>query len=148
VATPNTPAGVAYYLDQADRAECVGARTAAVAMYRAALEHLLFEQGYTTGMLNAKIQELIRRRDAGEASGWARDLDADHLTVINRLGNFSIHPNDGDISGQSRLDSGLLSAVRELFSYLVDEVYEREERRRRSLARAREALQPPGGDAT
>src|SRR5665213_3516150 len=44
--TPNTPPAVAYYLDQAYRSESVGARSAAVAMFRGALDHLLFEQGY------------------------------------------------------------------------------------------------------
>jgi hypothetical protein len=48
--TPHTPPAVAYYLDQAARAQAVGARSAAVAMYRAALEHLLFDQGFKTGM--------------------------------------------------------------------------------------------------
>jgi hypothetical protein len=43
--TPHTPIGVAYYLDQAQRAKAVGAHSAAVAMFRGALEHLLFEQG-------------------------------------------------------------------------------------------------------
>lgn len=34
LATPHTPPGVGYYLDQAQRAESVGARSAAIAMYR------------------------------------------------------------------------------------------------------------------
>lgn len=40
VATPNTPSAVGYYLDQASRAHSVGATSAAIAMYRAALEQL------------------------------------------------------------------------------------------------------------
>src|SRR5664280_3689902 len=47
--TPNTPENVRYYLDQAHRAESVGAPSAAVAMYRSAVEMLLFEQGYEEG---------------------------------------------------------------------------------------------------
>jgi len=57
--TPNTPDGVKYYLDQAHRAETVGAASAAVTMYRSALEMLLYEQSYTKGMLNKKIEDLM-----------------------------------------------------------------------------------------
>ena len=51
IRTPNTPAGVAFYLDQAYRARAVGANSAAIAMYRGALEQLLFEQGFRKSML-------------------------------------------------------------------------------------------------
>ena len=51
LAMPNTPEGVAFYLDQAAKSHSVGANSAAIAMYRGALEHLLFQQGYKTGML-------------------------------------------------------------------------------------------------
>jgi hypothetical protein len=47
--TPHTPKAVAYYLDQAARAESVSARSAATAMYRAAVEQLLHEQGVHHG---------------------------------------------------------------------------------------------------
>jgi hypothetical protein len=43
LSTPNTPDGVKYYLDQAERANSVGALSAAIVMYRSALEHLLHE---------------------------------------------------------------------------------------------------------
>jgi hypothetical protein len=56
--TTHTPEGVAYYLDQASRSESAGANSAAIAMFRGALEHILFEQGYQTGMLNSKINKL------------------------------------------------------------------------------------------
>ncbi|MDH3727680.1 MAG: hypothetical protein OER77_09125 [Myxococcales bacterium] len=52
-ATPRTPEQVAYYLDQASRAEMTGANSAAVAMFRAALEQLFHQEGYTAGMLKA-----------------------------------------------------------------------------------------------
>ena len=50
LATPHTPTGVAFYLNQAQRAQSLGANSAAVAMFRGALEHLLYEQGYEDGM--------------------------------------------------------------------------------------------------
>ena len=58
ISTPHAPPAVTYYLDQAHRAQCLSARSAAVAMYRAALEQLLFDQGFTRGMLNQKIEDL------------------------------------------------------------------------------------------
>src|SRR6266487_4665846 len=67
LALPHTPEGVAYYLDQAARAESVDANSAAVAMYRAALEHLLYEQGYKAKMLGPKLGELEQAIKAGTA---------------------------------------------------------------------------------
>jgi hypothetical protein len=52
--TPHAPKGVAYYLDQAQRSQSVGANSAAVAMFRAALDYLLFEQGFKKGMCGQK----------------------------------------------------------------------------------------------
>ena len=101
LSTPLTPAPVAYYLDQAQRAQSIGALSAAVAMYRAALEQLLFEQGYRDGMLKAKIDALVADTDPPK---WVRDLDPEYLTVIKDLGNAAIHPNDGDITKQRALD--------------------------------------------
>jgi hypothetical protein len=72
VSTPNTPAAVAYYLDQAERSQAVGALSAAVAMYRAALEQLLFDQGYRDGMLAQKITKLIADE---KPPRWFEDLD-------------------------------------------------------------------------
>ncbi len=46
IATPNTPPKVSYFLDQAYKAEGGSAITAAVVMYRAALEQILKNQGF------------------------------------------------------------------------------------------------------
>jgi hypothetical protein len=124
LATAHTSAGVAYYLDQAGRAASVGARSAAVAMYRGALEHLLFEQGYTDGMLASKISDLEKAITAGTAPAWALDLETEFLQAIKDLGNASIHPNDGDVTKQAHLDDALLSAVRETFHLLLFLIYE------------------------
>ena len=96
--TPHTPAGVAYYLDQAQRSQSVGANSAAVAMFRAALDHLLFEQGFKKGMCGQKLAELEGAVKAGAAPKWANELDAEFLTVMKQLGDGAIHPNDGKIS--------------------------------------------------
>jgi hypothetical protein len=62
LSTPHTPQPVAYYLDQAKRAQSVGANSAAVAMYRSALEHLLYEQATRTGCSARRSSPTARDR--------------------------------------------------------------------------------------
>ncbi len=102
LSTPNTPEAVAYYLGQAYKSQAASANTAAIAMYRAALEHLLFEQGYTTRELGPKLGALDRDVTAGKGPPWAHRLNLAFLKVLKDLGNYSIHPNDGDVAGQER----------------------------------------------
>ncbi len=132
--TPHTPPGVAFYLDQAHKSESVGAYSAAVAMFRGALEHLLFEQGYKTGMLNAKLAKLEADIRSGSAPKWALELDIAFLQVLKDLGNGSIHPNDGDVRKQAALDGGLLLRVKEVFLYLLFLVYEAPHQKAAALA--------------
>jgi hypothetical protein len=136
LATPDTPASVAYYLDQAQRSQAMGAMSAAVAMYRAALEHLLHEQGYKSGMLNARITALMADQNSPE---WRDRLGRDYLDVINRLGNAAIHANDGDVSQQAIFDESFLAEIRELFIELLDEVYEQPAKKAGRLARLQHA---------
>jgi hypothetical protein len=133
LSTPNTPEPVAYYLDQAHRAQSVGAYSAAVAMFRAALEHILFGEGYEMRMLGPKIDALKKATDDGTAPKWARDLDPTYLSVIKELGDASIHPNDGDIQKQEAFDSALISMLKETFEELLMLVYEREHASRERL---------------
>jgi hypothetical protein len=87
VATPETPPGVAFYLDQAARCHSVGANSAAITMFRSALEWLLLDQGFTEPMLGPKRKALNRALEAGTAPQWASDLDPEFLDVIRQLGN-------------------------------------------------------------
>jgi hypothetical protein len=128
--TPNCPPAVAYYLDQAQRAQSAGALSAATAMYRSALEHLLFEQGFTDRMLGPKIQSALA---ADPPPAWLRDLHPEFLRVIKELGDAAIHPNDGDVERQRAFDSALLRRVRELFVELLHDVYELPHQRARRL---------------
>jgi hypothetical protein len=132
--TPRTPPGVAFYLDQAHKAESVGAYSAAVAMFRGALEHLLFEQGHKTGMLNAKLTKLEADVQSRSAPKWALELDTAFLQVLKDLGNGSIHPNDGDVTKQAALDGDLLVRVKEVFLYLLFLVYEAPHQKAAALA--------------
>jgi hypothetical protein len=122
--TPGTPTPVGYYLDQAHMAQSVGANSAAVAMYRAALEHLLFKQGYKQRMLGPKIKALVADIEKGEAEQWAIGLDPEVLRVIKELGDHSIHPNDGEIAMQEKIDAELLGHLRAAFLLILNDVYE------------------------
>jgi hypothetical protein len=124
ITSPNTPKAVSYYLDQAHRSHAVGANSAAVAMYRAALEQLLYEQGYRSGMLHGKITALEAAVSQGTAQKWAEDMDTDLLRIMKDLGNGAIHPNAGDISKQDAFDAQLVRDVTALFGYLLYTVYE------------------------
>lgn len=140
LSTPNTPDSVSYYLDQAHRAESMSATSAATAMYRSAVEMLLFEQGYQYGMLNKKIENLLTD---STPPPWRDRVDDEYLKVLKDLGNAAIHPNDGDIEKQKTLDRGLLVEIRVVFEELLDVVYERPARdaaRKAKLRSASDAL--------
>lgn len=125
ISTENTPEGVKYYLDQAARAESVTAYSAALVMYRSALEHLLHHLGFKTGMLRQKIDELKQKREVADAPRWIRDLDVEDLSILGRLGNGAVHTNDGDVTKQDAIDHALVVAVRLTFSHILDDAIER-----------------------
>lgn len=122
--TPHTPKGVAYYLDQAQRAKAVGANSAAVTMFRGALEHLLFEQGFQKGMCGQKLSDLEAAVKAGKAPKWAQELDGDFLQVMKQLGDGAIHPGDGNVDNQKVLDSDLIAKLTHTFQMLLFTIYE------------------------
>src|SRR5262249_22476780 len=124
LATPNTPPAVSYYLDQASRAQSVGAQSAAIAMFRVALDQLLLEQGFEGRMCGHKIAALEKAIQSGTAPSWARDLDPQYLRVLKDLGDGALHADDGDVTRQAHLDETLLSQVTETFVELLDVVYE------------------------
>lgn len=131
--TPHTPPSVAYYLDQANRSKSTGAYTAAISMFRGALEHLLFEQGYEQRMLGPKLIELEKDIQNQKAPKWALELETDFLVVLKELGDGSIHPNGGDVTKQAVLDSEMVSKVQMTFVHLLYLVYELPHRRKDSL---------------
>ena len=136
LSTPNTPSAVSFYLDQAHRSESVGALSAAAAMYRSALEMLLHQEGFTTGMLQKKIADLLA---STSPPGWRDQIDSDYLDALKQIGNAAIHPNDGDITRQAALDHDLFIALRAVFTELLDTIYERpaiEAARKAQLSRA------------
>jgi Domain of unknown function (DUF4145) len=140
MATAHTPDGVRYFLDQAYRARTRGAYTAAMVMYRAALEQLLHDQGFTRGRLVDRINQAVTA-----APGWLDALDEELMTALRQLGNRAVHVGDGDISQQASFDHELVRDVEHLFVEVLDEVYEapaRREARRARFAQARQSTTP------
>lgn len=135
LATKNTPPTVAYYLDQAWRSQCAGALSAAVVMYRTALEHLLHQQGFDKGMLAEKIKALGKNADAGTAPEWVRYVPLPIFNALRELGNGAAHTNEGDISKQAAFDAGFLEFLGVVVANLLEHVYERPLRENDSLTR-------------
>jgi hypothetical protein len=142
LSTSHSPEGVLFYLDQAQRAVSAGAHSAAVAMYRGALDQLLFEQGYTDRMLGAKLAALEKHVATGKGPAWAKEVDHDFLQVLKDLGNGSIHSNDGDTKRQHALDSELIGQVQDTLQLLLFLVYEvpHEKKSRLDSLKAKAAL--------
>ena len=136
--TEHTPNEVKYYLDQAYRSRMVSALSAAMAMYRSALEWILFDQGYKKGMLNEKITSLENDIKKGSATKWALNLPVEFLTAIKSIGNGAIHTNKGDIDKQLNITESLMENVDVVFSELLDVIYEQPIRRQKNLDRLTE----------
>jgi hypothetical protein len=133
--TPNSPKEVKYYIDQAYRSRSVGAVSAAMAMYRSALEWLLYEQGFKSGMLGQKISELEAVIKKHTAPKWAIEIDTAFLTAIKDIGNGAMHTNGGDITKQKNIDKDLLELVDVVFAELLDKIYEQPIRSSSNLAK-------------
>jgi len=143
--TPNTDEDVKYYLDQAYRSQFFGANSAAVAMYRSALEMLLFKKGYKMRMLGPKVEKLEKDRKAGTAKKWAMELNPYEIKLIKKLAESAIHPNDGDTSKQSVFNDKVLNGIKTIFKELLYKVYEKEKEEKENLQileEAEKALEP------
>lgn len=138
--TPHTPGAVAYYLDQAVRSQAAGANTAAVAMYRAALEHALYQQGYKDRMLGPKIAALEEDIKHNRGAAWLREIRPADLTLLTKLGNAVIHPNDREADAQKVLDGELLGQLGGFFLGFLDIIYEMEAERTAARRLMDEAL--------
>lgn len=137
--TEHTPYEVKFYIDQASRARMMGALSAAMAMYRSALEWILYNQGYTTGMLGKRIEALKNDIEHNNAPGWADSINPMFFTAIKNIGNGAIHTNDGDISRQSTIDKKLIETVDIVLAELLDVIYEQPFRRKNNLDKLKAA---------
>jgi hypothetical protein len=134
LASPNTPPGVAFYLDQAARCHSVSAHSAAITMFRSAIEWLLEDQGFAAPMLGPKLTALFKAINSGTAPKWASELNPEFLTVIKNLGNTAAHTNAGDLAKQDQLDATLYRNVETTFIELLEVIYERPKQRQQRLA--------------
>lgn len=122
--TKHTPNPVAYYLDQAARSQAAGAFSAAVAMYRVALEQMLEVEGYHQRMCGPKLAALEADIKAGKAPKWA-SVDQDVMGTLKDLGNGVLHTNGGDITLQENATPELLENIALAFEEILDVVIER-----------------------
>ena len=132
--TSCVPEGVNYYMGQAFKSKSVGAYSAAMAMYRSALEFLLYENGFDEKRLFDKIKSF-----EDNPPSWATSLSSQFMDVIKDLGNSSVHPNGGDISEQEKFDFEMLEVVEETMNELIERAYilpQREKERLSVLSKA------------
>jgi hypothetical protein len=140
VSTPNTPAEVSDSLEQAERARFAGAHSAAITMYRRALEQILVNLGVQGGSLGQRIAEVLRQEDP---PAWVKGLDPDDLRLIQRLGNAASHGDTGP-DRVELLNRSAVLAVRGLFADLLSLVYEKPKTRSAAREKLREVLDSLG----
>lgn len=126
IATPNTPENIKYYLEQAYQCYVMKAYSATLAMFRTALDALLFNAGFKKGMVGQKIGELETAISAGNAPRWAMDLDTAFLKVLKDLGNSSLHISSEDISAEKNIDDVLVQHIELVFMEILENAYERD----------------------
>ncbi len=147
LSTRCTPESVSYYLDQAARAHSIGANSAAIAMFRSALEWILEDQGYQQPMLGPKLLALQSHIKNGTAPAWTTQLHPDVLQTLKDLGNTATHTNGGDISKQQAMDVKLYRAAENSLLEVLEIVYERpaEQAERIGVMRAAISVNPRNG---
>lgn len=121
--TKNSPPIIIYWLNQACLSEIAGANSAALAMYRVALEQLLCEEGYKKGLLNAKITDLCNDIKNNKAPKWAQNINDEYLHVMRNIGNGASHAKI-DLQQQNLLDEQLVKDIKAVFSGLLYHIYE------------------------
>ncbi|MFO0839016.1 MAG: hypothetical protein U1D55_10870 [Phycisphaerae bacterium] len=138
IATPNTPAAVSYFLDQAARCISVDATSAAIAMFRSALEQFLTEQNFRERMLGPKIDELECAIREKQAPDWVGRMDPSVLTAslraMKELANTAVHEALANPDGARVHDANLLATIQVAILAILDAAYEAPKRMERQLA--------------
>ena len=116
------------------------ANSAAVTMFRSALEWLLEQQGFGAKMLGPKLAELDKAVLGGTAQKWVSEVDPQYLKTIKDLGNVAAHANAGDLTKQDAIDSKLYRRLELTFLELLEIIYERPERQAQRLLEMQKAL--------
>lgn len=138
IATQNTPLLVHYYLEQAYKAQAASAYSASLAMYRAALEQLLKDKGFS-GKLPVMLAKLNQQVADGSAPAWTRRLNVDCLSIIKDICNSHVHPSE--LSKLQSVTSAFMSNVQRTFYLLLNSAYEQEPRQAAAKAKLTAALQ-------
>lgn len=137
IATPNTPEIVRYFADQAHKAQLATAYSGALVMYRAALEQILLDKGFT-GKLPAMIMSLESKVASGIAPSWARRLNTEILKAIKDIGNSHAHPSE--LTKLLAIDSNFMHSLQKAFTSLLVIVYEQETRHTAAKAKLQSVL--------
>lgn len=135
VATVHTPDAVKYYLEQAYQSYSARAYSATLAMYRTALDAILFNAGYEKGMVGAKIAAMEADIKEGRGPKWARDLAVPYIRVIKNLGNSSLHIANEDLSEERSIGDDLIQQIEITLHAILDDAYEKEAREKDRLVR-------------
>lgn len=136
LSSPATPAEVRYFVDQAYRAQMASAYSAAMTMYRTALDQILEDQGYG-GKLPSKITQLENDVNSGSGKEWARNVVPEILKTIKEIADSESHSND---SPSSVLHAEFMQAVQKTFIYLLADIYENKSKRELAKNRLKTAL--------
>ncbi|MCC7406978.1 MAG: DUF4145 domain-containing protein [Phycisphaeraceae bacterium] len=135
--TEHTPLHVQYYLDQAVRASSAGAMSAAVVMYRSAIEGILHDQGYREDKLYDQIGHLRDDMLKGKAPTWAQYIGEPFLDALRDCGNAAVHANEGNIEIQSAFDVEFVTLLNKTLQAWLYAIYEEPiniEKKRKLLA--------------
>ena len=133
--TPATPAAIKYFVDQAFSAQTATALSAAICMYRAALEQILHDQGYT-GKLPKKVNDLNEDFKNKTGKEWVRKVNPEALQIIKDVADTQAHAGDGT----TELETGFMEAVQEVFRLLLAIIYEQPHTRDKNRTRLEQRL--------
>lgn len=128
IATPHTPIEVRFYLEQAFKSQIGGAYTAALPMYREALEEILSQHGYKgtddTKTCGGKLSKLQKDIISGTVPAEFKDIENGIMLILKKLGDWGVHADIGKVSDKRRIDADLCQKVSAVFTFLLEKVYE------------------------
>lgn len=118
------PYNITYYINEALKCKNVNAYSASVAMYRTALDNLLYDNGYTQNKLASKISQLEEDKASGKDDSWLYFINEESLDTLRQLGNYSVHPNNGNINIQEAFyDEKFIHSINKMFKIILDCIY-------------------------
>lgn len=123
---PGVPAEVLMYLRQALLCRLVGAHTAALSMFRAALEAFLCDQGFVADFnLSKKIKAFQDAASATAEKPWMRHVTPDMFDALKQLGDWATHSDRGkfDASKHAIMDEKLSAAAATIFHFMLQQAY-------------------------